>query len=1159
LPYPSSDHIYIVLTFSSHHVFRTLLSRKDQDIGALIDVQDAICGLKRLESVSDLGAPLWGIQCHVSLNRLGARVVNCIGEADYQLAKDGKHAFAIISEDSDCSIMQGTRWIPYSTIKILEEQHPSHPPSLHRKHKITCSVTTPEAISGWLELPVEYLADFATLVGNDYTKPILRETERGADFVAKVVVASNFSLPRTSSDVDLSGIDSASHHRTPNIELIARALSTEEGRAKFEELLLLPDWTELRDITEFNRRFYTGRVLALSPELEKMCLLAEKMVTLQVLQASGQLVDGVVTAEEYQEIQQYYYGLQVLRKIKEGTLPPSSFGIWFSGQHLGSIRPEYIDDADVGGYPSSDQLSLKLLAATSLLMGRDQIQNGQRVGVSYEFLQVDTLSELPHFLPPSLFPPSVPGETMFSRACLAAVPEGTELNINKWELLAYALHPFPSLLLTNPKDTRLILLPDELSSSLKTGVLICRHLIGASFECGKPIELSFIETIMKSVILLHSKGVELGFTISSTRRRALLKKVKLSKASLPLISISTYFQVINSRFIYLMQILGLRQPFFVDAHSVFSCSTFIFHPSLFVYASQRGADLAFNPTSPALQEFLAEWEITDFDFNSASQQLTSSMSSIVSVFDPKVFAPPVIAAPVLHPREPTPPPTLIPSSVSTVPQSDLPISEHLELIAAQIKRQQVAVIQGATGCGKSSRVPQAIYRDAQARRERVKIIITQPRRVAATSLARRVAQEMGEPVGKTVGFKVMGNTQADKSTSIVYVTLGWLLAKLTYKPESFSHYTHLILDEIHERGLDADILYVLVKKLIHNPGMYHPTTGEGQLASVPPPTAPKIILMSATCNAEEFAKYFAPDDPPDTVVIGKNPFPVEVFYLDQLLSHSVMRDKIPYSKQSLLRLAKQSNKLILLDSADLYKLLVEVVKAIALAHRAQEGGNCVLVFLAGIQDIEDAIEEFDALLPPEIQPFIQQHVLHSMLEEEDSAAVFSPIESGITRVVLSTNIAESSITLPGVRYVIDFGTHKEVAYNEQFQCEALMKRLISKSSAQQRRGRAGRLFPGTIFRFYSEEVFEIEMSPFEEPEILRVSLSSAVLRLKSNFRKSPVLSDVEQILSETMVPPEKRSVQLAFDELLKIGALQYTATEPSYKETAASPLGVFLR
>eukprot|EP01103_Thecamoeba_quadrilineata_P014949 TRINITY_DN4584_c0_g1_i1.p1 TRINITY_DN4584_c0_g1~~TRINITY_DN4584_c0_g1_i1.p1 ORF type:complete len:821 (-),score=143.59 TRINITY_DN4584_c0_g1_i1:62-2524(-) len=233
--------------------------------------------------------------------------------------------------------------------------------------------------------------------------------------------------------------------------------------------------------------------------------------------------------------------------------------------------------------------------------------------------------------------------------------------------------------------------------------------------------------------------------------------------------------------------------------------------------------------------------------------------------------------------------------------------------------------------------------------------------------------------------------------------------------------------------------------------------------------------------------------------------------------------------------------------------------ALALAHEKTPEGNCILVFFAGIQDIEDALEEFNSL-PLESERLFQFAILHSEMEHDDCLSVFTPIPCGITRVILSTNIAESSVTLPGVRYVFDFGTHKQVVHSPEFNCDMLQKKIISKSSAQQRKGRTGRLFPGNVFRFYSRALFE-KMASFEEPEILRVSLSSAVLRLKSNFHKSQILGDIEQILSDTMVSPDPRSVSSAFEDLLDLGALVFrdpTARQNSHKDTLPSPLGVFL-
>eukprot|EP00960_Hanusia_phi_P077982 768764-Hanusia_phi.AAC.2 len=342
--------------------------------------------------------------------------------------------------------------------------------------------------------------------------------------------------------------------------------------------------------------------------------------------------------------------------------------------------------------------------------------------------------------------------------------------------------------------------------------------------------------------------------------------------------------------------------------------------------------------------------------------------------------------------------------------TSLPILQFKDTILSEINNHTVTCIQGETGCGKSSMVPQFILEDGRERRQRVNVIVSQPRRLAAVSLARRVASQNNEEMGRTIGYRIgQGDHVVSKDTMITFVTIGYLLQYFSHHPENFSKYTHVVLDEVHERGMDSDLLNLLIKKLMQNSK-----------------SSTKLVIMSATLQAHLFGQYFTPEDEMvrDTIFVGARRYPVEVYFLDEWKNFSSSFK----SDASLNRLCKQfemscqgsdensKNKMrpeITTDSQKLIiKLLTEIVKP----------KICILIFLPGIGEIaslQEELEKFASFLCP-----LQILVLHSLVSREEQEAAMHPAMTGHCKLILSTNIAESSITIPDVLYVIDSGLHR---------------------------------------------------------------------------------------------------------------------------------------
>jgi len=505
----------------------------------------------------------------------------------------------------------------------------------------------------------------------------------------------------------------------------------------------------------------------------------------------------------------------------------------------------------------------------------------------------------------------------------------------------------------------------------------------------------------------------------------------------------------------------------------------------------------------------------------------------------------------------------------------LPIAKHRAGILKAVKENPITVISAETGAGKSSQVPKYLleqYRALCAENGKPPmLVVTQPRRIAAVTLAKRVAAELGEEVGYTSGYAIGQERMSDrggKPTSILFVTAGWLLQKLLGSPAFYRQCTHLVLDEIHERSLDSDLLYLVVKQAVHdeyNERGYHADhTMEGT----------RLVLMSATFNSALFADYFAIGGafpPPPQMEVGVKRFPVDIVYLDELSDHQVVAEfggpafsnsnMAPFSSRKLAQLCgnfsnlrRGPSSLSTENMESLYQLIV--VLALALARKHSEAAedpdeaklaNCVLVFLPGMPNIDEVYEVLmSALARSDVAELVEVVLLHSTIEFDEQLRAFEPIEDRKTRIVLSTNIAESSVTIPNVRYIIDLGMHKQMEHDEQYQRTALVQSWISKASANQRSGRAGRLCPGTCFRLYPRRFYDVAFQDYEVPEMLRLALTQTVLRLKVMAQAADAdspFSNVSAVLQSALQPPEESNVENAIGELLKTGALEGNSTE----------------
>ncbi|GJE93624.1 ATP-dependent RNA helicase [Phanerochaete sordida] len=387
----------------------------------------------------------------------------------------------------------------------------------------------------------------------------------------------------------------------------------------------------------------------------------------------------------------------------------------------------------------------------------------------------------------------------------------------------------------------------------------------------------------------------------------------------------------------------------------------------------------------------------------------------------------------------------------------LPVFAQMQEFYDMFNKHQVIVMVGETGSGKTTQIPQFVcYSDLPHTKGKM-VACTQPRRVAAMSVAKRVADEMDVPLGKQVGYSIRFEDMTEPGTTFMkYMTDGMLLREAMNDPD-LQRYSTIILDEAHERTLATEILMGLVKLLVKR---------RSDL---------KIIVMSATLDALKFQKYFSlvPGRPAPLLKVPGRTHPVEVFYTQE-------------------------------PEPDYVEAAIRTVLMI---HRAEDPGD-ILLFLTGEEEIEDTCRkikmEADDLVnqdPDSVGPIICIP-LYSSLPPHQQQRIFDPpppprVPGGPPgrKVVVSTNVAESSLTIDGIVYVVDPGFSKQKVYNPRIRVESLLVSPISKASAQQRAGRAGRTKPGKCFRLYTEKDFVTELEEQTHPEILRSNLANTVLEL----------------------------------------------------------------
>ncbi|KAF8167397.1 P-loop containing nucleoside triphosphate hydrolase protein [Crassisporium funariophilum] len=452
-------------------------------------------------------------------------------------------------------------------------------------------------------------------------------------------------------------------------------------------------------------------------------------------------------------------------------------------------------------------------------------------------------------------------------------------------------------------------------------------------------------------------------------------------------------------------------------------------------------------------------------------------------------------------------------------RAKLPAFKAKEDFLDKLGKSRVVVVVGETGCGKTTQLPQFILDSliTSNRGSQASIIVTQPRRISAISVAARVSQERIDD--GSVGYAIRGESKQDRNTKLLFCTTGVVLRRLS-SGDTLEDVSHIVVDEVHERSVDGDFLLLELKELLK----HHPTL--------------KVVLMSATINHETFVKYFngAP-----LLMIPGFAHPVVDKYLEDIIpiinyrpasvkpTRKENADAQKALRQEYLSSGLDESSVTAIQNITRseridYQLIASLVEHIVSTVTTPGG---VLIFLPGVGEIRQCIDAIrkgvrnkEAVILP----------LHANLSNDEQRRVFELTKSW--KIIAATNVAETSITIDDVVYVIDAGKVKETQYDPETSLSRLVETWVTRAAARQRRGRAGRTQPGTCYKLYTRKQ-EVNMAKFPIPEILRVPLESISLAVKATREDQ----DVKKFLSQAIDPPAVGAMDKAWSILEELGAI----------------------
>ncbi|KAF9454218.1 P-loop containing nucleoside triphosphate hydrolase protein [Macrolepiota fuliginosa MF-IS2] len=461
-----------------------------------------------------------------------------------------------------------------------------------------------------------------------------------------------------------------------------------------------------------------------------------------------------------------------------------------------------------------------------------------------------------------------------------------------------------------------------------------------------------------------------------------------------------------------------------------------------------------------------------------------------------------------------------------------------------LSNNQVVIVVGETGSGKTTQLPQYIlesFEDPSEQGHEPSIIITQPRRISAISVANRVSDERGND--GTVGYAVRGKSKQGRSTRLLFCTTGVVLRRLN-NGDRLQNVSHVIVDEVHERSLDGDFLLLSLKQLLWSHRKL------------------KVVLMSATINHEVFARYF--NGAPVLSIPGIT-HPVTDRYLEDIIpTIGYIPSSINYQEKTEDKQMQKWETLQQLYRNDLnhqtltavhhvagsktidYHLLSSLVAYIIEKH--ERAG--ILLFLPGVNEIRQCVDAINSRLGTGVANVLP---LHANLPIEEQNQAFNKTTKW--KIIVATNVAETSITIDDIVYVIDSGKVKETRYTPETDLTRLEETLITRAAARQRRGRAGRMQPGVCYKLYTKHTESVTMEEFPKPEILRVPLEQISLSAKMMNEDG----DIREILGEVIDPPDSATVDHAWQSLQELSAIDaQDKLTPLGRHIAMLPLDVHL-
>ncbi|XP_017141347.1 probable ATP-dependent RNA helicase spindle-E [Drosophila miranda] len=444
----------------------------------------------------------------------------------------------------------------------------------------------------------------------------------------------------------------------------------------------------------------------------------------------------------------------------------------------------------------------------------------------------------------------------------------------------------------------------------------------------------------------------------------------------------------------------------------------------------------------------------------------------------------------------------------------LPIYAKREEIINAINENPVVILKGETGCGKTTQVPQYILDEGFKSKQYCNIVVTQPRRIAAISIANRVCQERQWQPGTVCGYQVGLHRQLEHfaDTRLLYCTTGVLL-NILINNKTLTHYTHIVLDEVHERGQEMDFLLIVIRRLL--------ATNSRHV---------KVILMSATISPRELSDYFANERGAPPVIAasyGRN-FTVEKYYRDQLQTITWEGHQEDINSPGITQEGYRSaiKTILVIDNMERNE------RGTGKSYNQSLREGSILIFLPGVGEINNMLDMLKDMANHD--PLMKFNMVrcHSLMTSEDQREIFQPSPPGYRKIIMATNIAESSITVPDVSYIIDFCLEKIQVTDTSTNFSSLRLVWASKTNCRQRAGRVGRLRNGRVYRMVTKSFYQRELSEYSVPEMLRSPLQNCVLKAKELKMGTPV-----ELLALALSPPNLLDICNTILMLKEVGAL----------------------